>query len=188
VLASALAIQPAPAADRAVASGAMDEAAFCAFHAQTAPALWAYLVHASGDRALADDLVQESFLRLLQSEFTPQSEEHRRRYLFRIASNLLTDHRRRSWRTAAAPVDELDLPVLEDRGLAQRRDVGRLLQELPQKERRLLWLAHVEEMEHKEIAGILGVRSGSVRVLLFRARQKLGALLRRSGLGPEGDV
>lgn len=167
----------------------MDEAAFCDFHARTAPSLWAYLVHASGDRALADDLVQESFLRLLQSGFTPESEEHRRRYLFRIASNLLTDHRRRSWRTAAAPVEELDLPVASvAEGLAQDRDVGRLLQALPEKERRLLWLAHVEEMEHKEIAGILGVRSGSVRVLLFRARQKLGALLRRSGLGPEGDV
>lgn len=167
----------------------MAEAAFCDFHARTAPSLWAYLVHASGDRALADDLVQESFLRLLQSGFNPESEEHRRRYLFRIASNLLTDHRRRSWRTAAAPVDELVMPVAAAaEGLAQDRDVGRLLRELPEKERRLLWLAHVEEMEHKEIAGILGLRSGSVRVLLFRARQKLGALLRRSGLGPEGGV
>jgi RNA polymerase sigma-70 factor, ECF subfamily len=50
----------------------------------------------------------------------------------------------------------------------------------------LLWLAYVEGSSHKEIGEIVGLRSASVRLLLFRARRKLAGLLRRRGVRPEG--
>ena len=46
----------------------------------------------------------------------------------------------------------------------------------------MLWLAYVEGCSHKEIAGVVGLKAASVRLLLFRARQKLAALLRERGL------
>jgi RNA polymerase sigma-70 factor, ECF subfamily len=57
--------------------------------------------------------------------------------------------------------------------------------ELKPKERALLWLAHVEEADHEDIGQALGVKSGSVKVLLFRARKHLGELLTKKGLAPE---
>jgi DNA-directed RNA polymerase specialized sigma24 family protein len=49
----------------------------------------------------------------------------------------------------------------------------------------LLWLAYVEGFDHREIAAAKGVAEKSVRVLLFRARKALAAILSRAGLGPE---
>lgn len=49
----------------------------------------------------------------------------------------------------------------------------------------MLWLAHVEGFDHREIAGMLGLEPASVRVLLFRARKRLVAILTKLGLGPE---
>lgn len=169
--------------------GGLDAAAFSAFYQRTAGALWAYLSRVSGDRALADDLTQEAYLRFLRVGFTGESEEHRRRYLFRIATNLLTDHRRRRREIPTAP-DELP----EDRpeaatpagdGGALRRDLSRLLSALSPRHRQVVWLAHVEGASHREIAAALGVGEASVRLILFRARRKLAAELRRRGYRPE---
>jgi RNA polymerase sigma-70 factor (ECF subfamily) len=60
--------------------------------------------------------------------------------------------------------------------------VERCLRELKPRERALLWLAHVEGADHREIAAVLGVAEPSVRVLLFRARRRLAAVLEKRGL------
>ena len=56
----------------------------------------------------------------------------------------------------------------------------RLLQLRP-RERQLLWLAHAEGYSHKEIAEIMGLRSPSIRLMLFRARHRLAELLKDGG-------
>lgn len=166
----------------------MDDEDFRAFHAATARGLWAYLMGACGNRALADDVSQEAYLRLLRAtQFRPESEEHRRRYLYRIAANLLHDHARSPHRRE----QELQ-PLHEERpapapAVGQRADVEQAMARLPERERRLLWLAHVEGYSHDEIAAEIGAKSGSVRVMLFRARQRLAAALREAGFLPAGD-
>ena len=72
----------------------MDEDAFRAFYDRTSGALWGYLSRISGDRQVADDLLQESYYRLLKSAVPFDSETHRRNYLYRIATNLVRDARR----------------------------------------------------------------------------------------------
>src|ERR1700723_3042766 len=77
----------------------MDSDAFAAFYSRSARPLWAYLARVSTDPALADDLMQESFVRFLcasRPELSfAEGEVAARRYLFRIATNLLRDHWRR---------------------------------------------------------------------------------------------
>jgi len=73
---------------------AMDEDAFRAFYDRTAGPLWGYLSRISGDRQTADDLLQESYYRLLKSGASFESDTHRRNYLYRIATNLVHDTRR----------------------------------------------------------------------------------------------
>jgi RNA polymerase sigma-70 factor (ECF subfamily) len=62
--------------------------------------------------------------------------------------------------------------------------MARTFRELKPQERVLLWLAHVEGTEHREIAQTLGLKAASVPVMLFRARRKLAGLLKKQGLAP----
>ena len=70
----------------------------------------------------------------------------------------------------------------------QRADVGAALAKLGLRDRTLLWLAYVEGSNHDEIATVLGLKSASVRSMLFRARQRLAELLRARGLGRAGGA
>jgi len=158
---------------------AMTEDAFRAFYDRTARPVWGYLARLTGDRALADDLLQETFYRFLRSGAAHESEAHRRNTLFKIATNLARDaHRRRRVMPFFAP--ELpDVPSHDDVGAAFERqtDVGRAMRALKPRDRAMLWLAYAEGSSHQEIAGVMGVKTGSVKLLLFRARRRLAALL-----------
>src|SRR5690348_6128883 len=77
------------------ASFVMDEDTFRAFYERTARGLWAYLARVTGDRQIADDLLQETYYRFLRAARNHSSEEHRRNSLYRIATNLAKDARRR---------------------------------------------------------------------------------------------
>src|SRR5688572_23065200 len=85
----------------------MNEEAFRVFYEQTARPVWLYLARMTRDDRLADDLLQEAYYRFLRSSASFDSDDHRRNYLFRIATNLVHDHRRRP-RLPAAPVAAAD--------------------------------------------------------------------------------
>src|ERR1700758_3687508 len=82
----------------------MDEQSFRTFYERTARPLWSYLYRTSGNAALADDLVQESYYRFLRVRFSEMNQDYMKNYLFRIATNLLRDHwRRAKLEPAASP-------------------------------------------------------------------------------------
>ena len=164
----------------------MDEDAFRAFYDRTARALWNYLSRMTGDSQTADDLLQESYYRFLRCHGAWESEAHRRAYLFRIATNLVRDGQRRGRRAqiVALPESDHDMLAASAPDLAEnavrRTDLRRAMSRLRPRERALLWLAYAQGHAHTEIAETLGVKTASVKLLLFRARRKLAALLRRT--------
>lgn len=164
----------------------MDSDAFAAFYERSARQLWAYLARVSGDAALADDLLQESYIRFLSADAPRPNdvdgEVAARRYLFRIATNLMRDHWRKPRTTAIEDVPE-DLFRVPDASaqIDTRAILGPALLELRPRERQLLWLAYAEGYSHREIAGITGLASASVRLLLFRARRKAAQLIQQGG-------
>lgn len=173
----------------------MSEVAFQAFYEETARPLWAFICRACGKPELADDLLQETYLRFLRAADLKADAALRKAYLYKIATNLMTDH----WRTSArehrfvvtshsdeefheeAPSEQKDAAE----AVIVSRDLSRVFQQLKPMERSLLWLAYVEGSEHREIAAALGLKQKSIRVLLFRARQKFAQILKRRGLSPE---
>jgi RNA polymerase sigma-70 factor (ECF subfamily) len=164
----------------------MDEDAFRAFYERTARPLWAYLSRITGDRQVCDDLLQETYYRFLRAGGVPDGEAHRRNYLFRIATNLVRDaHRRRRIDTApqVEPADAADPNADVAGGVQRRTDLARGLSQLKPRERDLLWLAYAHGSSHREIADALGLKTGSVKLLLYRARQRLAALLRGGASG-----
>jgi RNA polymerase sigma-70 factor, ECF subfamily len=161
----------------------MDDEAFAAFYQRTARPLWAYLTRVSRNASLADDLLQESYLRFLGAAYPwKDGEVACRRYLFRIATNLLRDHWRRPSSAALDDVPEEALSFV-DQNAPERIDCARLLApafaRMSPRERQLLWLAYAEGATHNEIAEITGLGAASIRILLFRARRKLARLLRQ---------
>lgn len=163
----------------------MDNDAFAGFYQRSAPGLRAYLARVSGNPTLADDLVQESYLRFLCASYPDGGEVNYRRYLYRIATNLLRDHWRRPH---ASCIDEVPERLLAARDEISHMDSQAILDpamaRMRQRDRQLLWLAHAEGYSHKEIAEITGLRAGSVRLLLYRARRKIARLLREQGDTP----
>jgi RNA polymerase sigma-70 factor (ECF subfamily) len=156
----------------------MDSDVFAGFYQRSAPSLRAYLVRVSGNSALADDLMQESYLRFLCASQPDGGEVNYRRYLFRIATNLLRDHWRKPRVTSIEDVPEIVFAARD--ALSQVDSQVRLdpaMAQLRPRDRQLLWLAHAEGYSHREIAEITGLGAASVRLLLFRARRKIAKLL-----------
>src|SRR5436305_3171013 len=165
----------------------MDEARFEAFYRKTAGKIWSYIYRMTGDAAAADDLLQKTFFKFLRSNPEIADEDHLRRYVYKTATNLVFDHFREAKRDRAIAAAEMPPPddgFRADRG-ELRHDMMRVFAELKPQERALLWLAHVEGSSHQEIGETIGVKAKSVKVMLFRARKHLGALLSKKGLAPQ---
>jgi RNA polymerase sigma-70 factor (ECF subfamily) len=153
---------------------------FDRLYQDNAQRLWAYAYRVSRNPQDADDIVQETFLRLWRSAVGPLDDDAVRRYAFRIASNLLVDRwrdrtRSRSWLARfwrGGPADLADRP-----GVTESVDVRELFWRLSARDRALLWLAYVEGLNHAQIAAVLRLGTPSVKVMLFRARTRLRALL-----------
>lgn len=164
----------------------MDEEAFRRFYERTARPVWAYLARMTGDPRLADDLLQEAYYRLLRARPTLDDEVHRRNYLFRIATNLVHDIRRRPQVDETALADGSGCETIDAHGgdvaaeTARRIDLARAMARLKPRERDLLWLAYAHGSSHGEIAQMLGLRASSIKMLLFRARRRLAAVLRET--------
>ncbi|MGD0648503.1 MAG: RNA polymerase sigma factor [Acidobacteriaceae bacterium] len=164
-----------PAASTAV----LNELAFQRLYDANATNIHNYLLAVSARSDVADDLLQETFCRLL---LHPKSTAHLdalelRRYLFRIATNLLRDrHRSGATTPYADPPEPSSNPSLEN-----FLDIRAMLQHLKPRERELLWLAYVEGMDHAEISSATGLNRLSVRTLLFRARNKAKQFLAPAG-------
>jgi RNA polymerase sigma-70 factor (ECF subfamily) len=167
----------------------MDEDTFRAFYDRTSRMIWAYLARVTGDRQLADDLLQETYYRFLRTTVAWESETHRRNYLFRIATNLARDGRRRRLAKPEHVTYDDELaggasgPATasgEDAVLRAERSatLSRAMAHLTPREREMLWLAYARDSSHREIADVLGLRVASIKQLLFRARRKLAELLR----------
>jgi len=161
----------------------MNEAKFEAFYRKTAGSLWSYIYRMTGDPAMADDLLQKSFFRFLRSNPDIVDENHLRHYLFKTATNLVFDHFREKKRDRQR-VPDVPPESRTDHG-ELRHDMKRAFAELKPQERAILWLAHVEGSSHDEISEAIGVKSKSVRVMLFRARKHLADILTKRGLAPE---
>jgi RNA polymerase sigma-70 factor, ECF subfamily len=167
-------------ADAGTVPELLNEREFHALYGRVAAPLRAYVARTLG-ASHADDVVQEAFLRLLRKPVPTRDDNELRAYAFRIATNLMVDHWRTHKREVSTHIPDHGSPGA-DQGL--RMDVRRLFARLKPRERQLMWLAHVEGADHNEIAAMLGLRSGSIRVLLSRARQRLARLLRENGHVP----
>jgi RNA polymerase sigma factor (sigma-70 family) len=141
--------------------------------------LFSFLAYRTGNRALAEDLLSETFERVLRSKrrFDPRLGSERR-WLYTIALNLLRDHARRQTReeralrdvSAGAPAEELDVGL----GAVEHRDeLYRALATLSEDEREALALRFGADLKLRDVAGVLGEGESAVEGRIYRALAKL---------------
>ena len=142
-------------------------------------ALFDFLSRMTGNPTAAEDLVQDVFVRILKYRSTYRDDGRFETWLFRIARNARADYFRRHRAVEPLADDVLERPETSlgpARQLELGRDVVRVrraLLMLPDEKRELLVLARYRDMRHEQIASLLGVDVGTVKVRLHRAIREL---------------
>jgi RNA polymerase sigma-70 factor (ECF subfamily) len=145
-----------------------------------------------------DDLLQDTYLRLLRREMPELDGPSLKSYLYKTAHSALADHYRSRqrevrWQEEGASMSRSEFADgkavdLEDSAalgsLELPADMQLVFDTLKPRQQTLLWLAYVEGFKHDEIAEVIGLEVNSVKVLLSRARTALAAKLSEHDLLP----
>ncbi len=146
-----------------------------------------YLWRLTGDEQVAYDLSQETFVRAWQRFETLQHYEQPRAWLFRVASNLGINHRRgrsRRGEQTAATEDIQNIVALGGdpaHRLAESDAIHRILSDLPPKQRAAVVLCDVYGLTSAEAAEALGLSHGSLKMSLWRGRERFRKDYQREG-------
>jgi RNA polymerase sigma-70 factor (ECF subfamily) len=157
-----------------------DSRNFDSFYKKISRPFWLYVFSTCADEGLADEIFQESFCRFLRKAPYQLNDHQKKAYLYKIASRLFIDHKRRIKKEMDS-LKDLDAFQPKYKDSPHALDMQKVFILLKPKERKLLWLAYVEGYEHKEIAKILGAGEKSIKVLLYRAKKSLTDLLEKKG-------
>lgn len=125
-----------------------------------------------GNKADAEDIVQEAFVRFLEKGPAFQSHEHAKAWLIRVAINLCRSRLRSAWWRKTVPLLDSYPAASEE----QHYLVQTILQ-LPMKQRIVVYLFYYEGYSTREIARITEQKESTVRSQLTRARQKLKSII-----------
>lgn len=166
---------------RRVADG--DSAALAALFDRHKARLFAFLVHVVGDRAAAEDLLGETFLRLYQARRRYRAGSGFTPWLFAIARNLaLGELRRRGVAARAQQRLIRESSAEEDTQAMEREQTGArvraALSRLPEEQRSALVLKEYQQMDYREIGQVLGCSEAAARARTYRARIALRHALR----------
>jgi RNA polymerase sigma factor (sigma-70 family) len=156
--------------------------------------LLSYALRLAGDRATAEDIVQEAFMRL-HAHFDEVREP--RRWLYRTVHNLALNQRRQAARIvplhppgqegASATNDTADPQPLPDEQIARWEGIGLVrlsLESLDHRSRELVRLKFNEDLSYKEISARTGLNIGHVGYLLHHALKTIADELARNGVVP----
>jgi len=127
-------------------------------------------LNALGSPHDADDIVQETLLRLWKRSEPFESEAHAKHWLIRVTLNLCKNVFRAPWRKML-PLEELEAYAVFD--TPEQGALYAAVMALPEKYRTALYLFYYEDYSVKEIAGLLGISESAVTTRLSRARQAL---------------
>lgn len=156
---------------------------FEALYERYAPIVLRYAVFLCGDRALAEDITSETFVRVWAAA-GPIRHGTVRAYLFTIARNLYRDSWRRSRRHVALDEGVRDTRASAEKQAEDRSELGFVwsaMGELPETDRALLLMRTREELSYRDIAQALGVSLAAAKVRVHRARLRLLSATRARG-------
>jgi RNA polymerase sigma-70 factor, ECF subfamily len=130
----------------------------------------------TGSRVAADDLVQDTYAKVLAKPRLLRNDDDIG-YLLKTMRNLFYDQRRQAARRATEPVDPEDFDRVPGRAgpeeMVEQRELLGAIAELPEEFRDVLVAVDVAGLSYKEAARLLGVPEGTVMSRLYRARKRV---------------
>ena len=151
--------------------------------------LLGYALRLSGELSVAEDTVQEAFMRL-HAQFDEVREP--KRWLYRTVHNLALNHRRAEGKIvrldlagSEAAAESIDLQPLPDEQIVRLEGIGLVrlsLETLDDRSRELIRLKFNEELSYKEISARTGLSIGSVGYILHHALKEIALELARNGV------
>lgn len=159
------------------------------------PQVYKFLFRMSGDHYLADELTQETFIRALAALPGFRGDALLSTWLYRIARNLFLTHCRQERRTVVEPAEVVtaflgphragELPEEYALHSEQQELVQLAIQRLDEREREFIVLREISGLTYAEIAEIMGISLGAVKIGLHRARQHFREVYRQCAAGYE---
>jgi RNA polymerase sigma-70 factor (ECF subfamily) len=156
--------------------------------------LLGYALRYTGDQALAEDVVQDAFMKL-HAQF--ESVQEPRRWLYRTVHNLALNQRRAAGKTVSlspsgegdgCPADDpADPALLPDEQISRIEGIGQVrlsLESLDPRSRELVRLKFEEDLSYKDIAARTGLTAGNVGFILHHALKSIAAELAKTGVVP----
>ena len=148
-----------------------------------------------GDRAEAEDVVQEAMLKLWKiAPQWRQGEAKVSTWIYRIVANLCTDKLRKrrpndSLENSAEPADGKESVADQMQSKSRSAALGDALNQLPERQKQAVVLRHLDELSNPEIADVMGVGVGAVENLIARGKRALAGILakRKDELGYTDD-
>lgn len=147
--------------------------------------LFQFFYRMSGDRNLAEDLVQECFLRLYKYRASYQEDKLLFNWLFQIARNIWSNAYQNQQRKPETV--QFEAVHLTDHTInpGATRDLQQLIMnallELPELDRQLVILFHLKGFNYRELSALFEMSEGALRVKLCRALKMLGTILKNLG-------
>ncbi len=155
--------------------------AFQEIYAQLASGVRRYLSHLAGGSAMADDLLQETFLQMHRSRAAYNPAYAVRAWVFGLARNVFSMNRRATRRWAKVHESRQDLPefpvVPEAYRLGSHDDIRRCIADLAPDQAEALLLHHEWGFSFEEIAGMLGISAAAARARASRGMTDLRSAL-----------
>jgi RNA polymerase sigma-70 factor (ECF subfamily) len=154
-----------------------------------------FIFHFFRDRAICEDLTQETFLRAFRFIDSFRPRDKLSTWLFSIARNLCIDEYRRSRKLTTVDIDSVDPEVLSAESSvegnplkaavsAQEGEIlRRLIVKMPEKYRTCLILFYFNELSYEEIADVMKISLSNTKILLFRGKKMLLESYRRESGG-----
>ena len=164
-----------------------DDSSFCELLERNRNVVVNYLSRMVTNRAIAEELAQDVFVRIYRSRQTYEPTAKFSTWLYRITTNVALNHFRdekRSQNDVSLDVEDaaharrtaLDqAPLIEDRLVREvvRAQIRRAVRGLPAKQRAAIIMHKYEEMDYSQIANVLECSESAVKSLLFRAYETL---------------
>jgi RNA polymerase sigma-70 factor (ECF subfamily) len=147
--------------------------------------LYGFLYHMTSQREVSEDMVQNVFYRMLRSRHTFSGNGEFRTWMYHLARNVLKDHWKKAGvsRPAAEWEDRITDEVLVDEQLEKKMELEMLqkrIASLSPESREVLILSRYQDLKYAEIAEVLDLSVGAVKVRIHRAINQLKTLYLQS--------